>query len=191
MKPLASFVVAVALVSGCSAAHKGSPKSVVPTGSTRPTTGSSVPSEVPPCPGRVPTARSRAAGLATALVPFVATGVRVCRYLVVENSSAVYLAGSAKAGTAAIVASLEREMNAFAVVRPQDLSIGCPATGPPMFFVTFYGPASSVDAAEEGGCGELTNGFRVVSATRSWRVEMAGWTKCRGCRPEAVTTVNG
>jgi hypothetical protein len=191
MKPLALLVVAVALVGGCSAAHKGSSESVVPKGSTSPTTRSSVPPEGPACPARVPPARPKAAGLSTALVPFVATGVRICRYLVVENSSAVHLAGSAKAGTAAIVASLEREMNAFAVVRPQDLSVPCPATGPPMSFLTFYGTASSVDVVEEGGCGRLTNGLRVVTATPSWRAEMAEWTKCDGCRPEALVTVDG
>jgi hypothetical protein len=196
MNPVAYLLVAVALTGGCSATHHGSSQRVPPKQSatntpTLDTTDASLASETPSCPAGMPTPHSTAAGLATALVPFVATGARVCRYGLSADGSAAHLVGSAKGGTKAIVASLEREMNTFAVVSPSDLSKSCPATDPPMFFVTFYRSASSVDVGEVGGCGQMTNGVRVVNVTPAWRAEMAVWTECSKCRSGTARTVNG
>jgi hypothetical protein len=196
MNRVVYLLLVFALIGGCSATHHRSSQRVPPkqSATTTPTPtmrDASLASGTPSCPAFVPTGlHSTVVGLATRLVPFVATGVRLCRYVSSAARSA-NLAGSAKGGTEAIVAYLEREVNTFAVVPSSDLRIGCRATGPPMFFLTFYRSSASVDVGESGGCGWITNGVRVVNATPAWRAQMAAWTVCHGCRPATANSLNG
>jgi hypothetical protein len=189
------------VLAGCTVSHytakpstSRSPGSTAPKASTAQRPDYSPAQSAPPCPvqiPRVPTTRSSIEGLANSLVPFVATGVRVCGYWLDSQGATRLHTITSEGGTASVVTSLEDEMNTFATVPQSGQARECPPTSPPLLFVTFYRSSTSVDVREAGGCGWMTNGLLVANPTPMWRSGMALWTACEGCRSTGPTTASG